>query len=118
MEDLKKHLSFSKKGVDEVKAGRIISRIEQLTPFTFNSSGSFLFFLSSSYHFFLGFLPILCFSISNHSWLDINNDEKPPTISPNNRAKLKFNISYEPKKISETTGISVVNVVIKQRTRV
>ncbi len=31
MEDLKNHLSFSKKGVDEVKAGRIISRIEQLT---------------------------------------------------------------------------------------
>ena len=31
IEDLKNHLSFSKKGVDEVKAGRIISRIEQLT---------------------------------------------------------------------------------------
>ena len=31
MEELRNHLSFSKKGVDEVKAGRIISRIEQLT---------------------------------------------------------------------------------------
>lgn len=31
IEELERHLSFSKKGIDEVKAGRIISRIEQLT---------------------------------------------------------------------------------------
>ncbi len=31
IDELRSHLAFSKKGVDEVKAGRIISRIEQLT---------------------------------------------------------------------------------------
>lgn len=31
LDELRSHLAFSKKGVDEVKAGRIISRIEQLT---------------------------------------------------------------------------------------